>query len=80
MVAKEPWEEKRIGRQDVISAWVLVLIESVAVLVTFGLLTSVSCSPEHTSPFGAGADDASYALVTPGPGEEGARPGAGRSC
>lgn len=80
MVAKEPWEEKCIGRQDVVSAWVLVLIESVAVLVTFGLLTSVSCSPEHTSPFGAAAEDASYALVSSGAADEAPHPGAGRSC
>jgi hypothetical protein len=78
MVAKEPWEEKCIGRQDVVSAWVLVLIESVAVLVIFGLLASVSCSPEHTSRFKASAEDSSYQLVSAA--DDPPRPGAGQSC
>jgi hypothetical protein len=80
MVAKEPWEEKCIGRQDVVSAWVLVLIESVAALVIFGLLASVSCSTEPTSRFKASAEDSSYQLVSSGAADDAPRPGAGRSC
>jgi hypothetical protein len=37
MMSRELWEEKRIHRGEVISAWLLVLIEVVVVLMIFGV-------------------------------------------
>ena len=80
MVAKEPWEEKCIHRQDVVSAWVLVLIESAVVLVTFGLLASASCSPEHESPFEVRSEQVSHAWASSAPAEDAPTPAAWHHC
>jgi hypothetical protein len=72
MIAKEGWEEKCIGRQDVLSAWVLVLIESAVVLVVFGLIATASCGPDEAMPFGAGAaqeQGGSHALLSSQPAD-----------
>ena len=80
MVAKELWEEKCIHRQDVVSAWVLVLIESAVVLVAFGVLASASCSPEHKSPFEVRSEPVSHAWASSAPAEDASAPGAGHHC
>jgi hypothetical protein len=80
MVAKEPWEEKCIHRQDLVSAWVLVLIESAVVLVTFGLVASVPCNPEHASPFETGSAQVPHIWASSAPAEDGPPPGAGHHC
>jgi hypothetical protein len=36
-MSRELWEEKRIHRGEVISAWLLVLIEVVVALMIFGV-------------------------------------------
>jgi hypothetical protein len=72
MIAKEGWEEKCIGRRDVLSAWVLVLIESAVVLVVFGLIATASCGPDEAMPFGTGAaqeQDGSHALLSSQPAD-----------
>ena len=70
MIAKEPWEEKCIRRHDVLSAWVLVLIESAVVLVVFGLIATASCGPDQAMPFAAAQEqDGSHALLSSQPPE-----------
>ena len=71
MIAKEGWEEKCIRRQDVLSAWVLVLIESTVVLVVFGLIATASCGPDQAMPFAATEQqDGPHALLSSQPAEE----------
>jgi hypothetical protein len=48
MMSRELWEEKRIHRGEVISAWLVVLIEVVVVLMMFGMSASICCEPNHS--------------------------------
>jgi len=45
MIAKEPWEEKCIGRNDLISAWCVVLMVLVMMLIAIGMVRLPPCPP-----------------------------------
>jgi hypothetical protein len=46
-MSSELWKEKRIRRGEVISAWAVVLIEVVVVLLIFGISASNCCGQDH---------------------------------
>lgn len=46
-MSSESWEEKRIHRGEVLSAWLVVLIEVVAILMILGMSDSNCCEPNH---------------------------------
>ena len=45
MIAKEPWEEKCTGRNDLISAWCVVVIMLVVMLIALGMVRVPPCQP-----------------------------------
>ena len=48
-MSSELWKEKCIHEGEVISAWLVVLIEVVIVLLIFGIAASDCCEPTHPS-------------------------------
>jgi hypothetical protein len=46
-MSSEFWKEKRVHSGDVISAWIVVLIEVVVVLVISGISSSISHEPKE---------------------------------
>ena len=46
-MSSELWKEKCIHEGEVISAWLVVLIEVVIVLLIFGIAASDCCEPTH---------------------------------
>jgi hypothetical protein len=46
-MSSELWEEKRIHRGEMVSAWLVVVIEVVVVLLIFGISASNCCEPNH---------------------------------
>jgi hypothetical protein len=73
MVAKEPWEEKRIYREDVVSAWILVVVGLILALIVFGVAAARSCQPNHRASIGAGWASSSCALESQVSAEGGQR-------
>ena len=45
MIPKEPWEEKCIGRNDLIFAWGVVLMVLVVMLIAIGMVHVPLCQP-----------------------------------
>jgi hypothetical protein len=50
-MSNDLWKEKRIHRGEVVSAWLVVLIEVVVVLLIFGISASSCCEHQilHTA-------------------------------
>lgn len=62
-MSSEPWEEKRIHRGEVISAWLVVLIELVVVLMIFGMSASNCCEPNHAKAIRTASPSWSHVFV-----------------
>ncbi len=63
-MSSETWEEKRIRRGEVISAWAVVLIELVVALVILGMSTANCCVPNHAKAIRTVASGSSYVVLS----------------
>lgn len=60
----ESWEEKSIHRGDVISAWLVVLIELVVALAILGMSTVNCCVPNHAKAIRTATSGWSHVVVS----------------
>src|SRR5262245_3734868 len=62
-MSSDLWNEKRIHRGEVISAWLVVLIEVVIVLLIFGISGPNCCDPSHARVNNTVSSGSSHELV-----------------